>query len=59
MSRENRRKRAYDESNSELSFAEWKKLNLEYFGADNVDWIPEIELELDDDGDPAELDFEH
>lgn len=56
--REKRKKRAYDESNSELTFEEWKKLNYEYFGSDNVDWIPE-DNPRNEDGDPEELDFNH
>ncbi len=57
-SRENRRKRAYDESKSELNFEEWKKLNYEYFGENNVDWILD-DNERDDDGEPKELNFDH
>lgn len=57
-SRENRRKKAYDESNSELSFTEWKKLNYEHFGENNVDWIP-LDEERDDDDEPKELNFDH
>lgn len=56
--REKRKKKAYDESNSDLSLAEWKKLNYEYFGADNVDWVPEDNPRTDED-EAEELNFDH
>ncbi len=56
MNKDNKpNKKRYDDG--EITYDEWRRLNYEYFGENNVDWI---EGEDDDEDDEVkELDFNH